>query len=748
MSKNQLPSLYSLELGEVQRVLNAFAEAIENASNGGSSFSTAAGRTGAKLSAATPPASLPPVVATTDPSGGPTTEVTPTTPQPIPDPQTPTKTKGTTATSAQMSAQAQSSVTPQQVHDIEKVVANLVTSTDYSEDANGVPLTGFKLDNAEPTYKLKVGNGWFGTSIKIGASTYTLGVTAGRALTGIAASGSSATDVIWWRGNDDPSTNGGAPVIIDPLWALDRSPAWAVGDRVLSGPPSASAATYLNGRWVYECTTAGASLTTAQAGSAAWSSITTYAAGNTVTSSNRVYKSKQASNLNHAVSDTTWWQDMGLTYGITGTLRTTDIYSSGDAKFKCVGYMLTNVNSANSGCRGWIRSTAYVVGDLVVADVPSGSGFTSSYVGDNSKMYGNPSGVPNASGLVYGGTRVYRCTTAGTSAATGQGPTGTGTGITDGTAVWDYWAENTGPEDRIQIWHTNSAGEANSGALMYEVRVQPKTNKDNLDALTHIDIDVIDNASGWIHRGTLREQISVPVPSRKYYSSSTPAHIGNMVRASFIISSVNSNLNNYNAGAPYASYQQFQVALHNTHGSSATIPYKTWAAQNIQPVPYTNNLSSAPTGGGGGGGGGSSCPEPWVKILTERGEIRADEVVVGDVVITEEESLCKPGRWPVTAVSMETNETAMLTLRKTPASGEPSIIEVAFALNHRLLRGGMWVALRDIQCGAKLKSTDGSLLEVLSVDSRGVNDVVRITVDTAHTYSTSGLLSHNIKILD
>ena len=38
---------------------------------------------------------------------------------------------------------------------------------------------------------------------------------------------------------------------------------------------------------------------------------------------------------------------------------------------------------------------------------------------------------------VSNGGNTYVCTTAGTSAASG-GPTGTGTGITDGTAVWNY----------------------------------------------------------------------------------------------------------------------------------------------------------------------------------------------------------------------------------------------------------------------------------------------------------------------
>jgi hypothetical protein len=34
--------------------------------------------------------------------------------------------------------------------------------------------------------------------------------------------------------------------------------------------------------------------------------------------------------------------------------------------------------------------------------------------------------------------KYYNCTTAGTSAASGTGPTGTGSGISDGTAVWEY----------------------------------------------------------------------------------------------------------------------------------------------------------------------------------------------------------------------------------------------------------------------------------------------------------------------
>jgi hypothetical protein len=43
-----------------------------------------------------------------------------------------------------------------------------------------------------------------------------------------------------------------------------------------------------------------------------------------------------------------------------------------------------------------------------------------------------------------GTDRDYICVTAGTSAGSG-GPTGTGTGITDGTVTWDYLVDNTDP---------------------------------------------------------------------------------------------------------------------------------------------------------------------------------------------------------------------------------------------------------------------------------------------------------------
>ena len=50
-----------------------------------------------------------------------------------------------------------------------------------------------------------------------------------------------------------------------------------------------------------------------------------------------------------------------------------------------------------------------------------------------------------ASDIRINGTRLYTCTTGGTSASSG-GPTGTGTGITDGTVIWNYLGELKGRE--------------------------------------------------------------------------------------------------------------------------------------------------------------------------------------------------------------------------------------------------------------------------------------------------------------
>jgi len=125
------------------------------------------------------------------------------------------------------------------------------------------------------------------------------------------------------------------------------------------------------------------------------------------------------------------------------------------------------VNPANA----WAVSTAYVVGDRVSAGgnlytcttagtsngagsgpTGTGTGITDgSVVWDFVSTTGATVAVWTASTAYTVGQKVdshgflYDCTTAGTSSATSDGPEGTGTGIADGTAVWSYVSPDLDP---------------------------------------------------------------------------------------------------------------------------------------------------------------------------------------------------------------------------------------------------------------------------------------------------------------
>ena len=475
----------------------------------------------------------------------------------------------------------------------------------------------------------------------------------------------------------------------------------------------------------------------------AYSGATTYTTGQTCLSNSRVFKSISGSTgqAPPTSGNNTYWTDLGNMYCPQGTLRATDSYVDGAAKWKCVGWMWGDVSSP--GIHAWVRNTTYAVGDLVCSDNTYGG--SQGYTGIINSIYGNPLGAAAISGLAYCGSRIYRCVTAGTTSAINYGPSGTGTGITDNAAVWDYWSENTGPEDRLQIWGI-SVDTPGSG-FQWEARIQPKTNRDNLDALTHLEVEIRGTDGVWYGHDVVPYQTNVALPSRKYYSTNPVNHILNMTRTMFEFKAPGIN-NGYlfPQGSPYGVSGKLRVRLHNVYGASDAIDLVAWNAVNTVPTPYANNMSVV-VQKGGGSQGWHHCPEGWVKVTTMRGDIRADEVVPGDKVPTFHESTGEFGVYRVSAVERSQSETVMLELRKTFSDETSVICELAFALNHKVLRNGMWESLSNIPNGTILQSTDGTKLEVLSISSRGMNDVVQIMVDDAHTYSTESLLSHNLKIM-
>lgn len=119
-----------------------------------------------------------------------------------------------------------------------------------------------------------------------------------------------------------------------------------------------------------------------------------------------------SSNTLLAAATADWSPASGGAKSLTATATDTAANATGLATFYRIYGTPTNADTGGTSLEqglvamGWTASTPVVVGQQVA----------------------NPGTV---------GSGVYRCTTAGTTAASG-GPSGTGSGISDGTAVWQY----------------------------------------------------------------------------------------------------------------------------------------------------------------------------------------------------------------------------------------------------------------------------------------------------------------------
>jgi hypothetical protein len=135
--------------------------------------------------------------------------------------------------------------------------------------------------------------------------------------------------------------------------------------------------------------------------------------------------------------------------------------------------------------------------DIVLAVGSAGSIIKKLYI--HQSNYVAPWATSTAYALnaqVSAGGNVYKCTTAGTSASTGNGPTGTGTGITDGTAVWAY-VSGYGQISYMQV--------RNQGVIIWEgapsdaIGDQNDYQKVQQAGLTVIDFDLQGFREKWLN---------------------------------------------------------------------------------------------------------------------------------------------------------------------------------------------------------------------------------------------------------
>ncbi len=135
-------------------------------------------------------------------------------------------------------------------------------------------------------------------------------------------------------------------------------------------------------------------------------------------------------------------------------------------------------------------------------DIPLAVGLAGSIIKKlfvHQSNYGTPWTVSTAfalNALMTANGNLYKCTTAGTTAATGTGPAGTGTGIADGTAVWAY----VSPAGSIQYMQVRNAGVIIwEGAPADAAGDQTDYQKVQQPGLTVVDFDLQGFREKWLN---------------------------------------------------------------------------------------------------------------------------------------------------------------------------------------------------------------------------------------------------------
>ena len=182
---------------------------------------------------------------------------------------------------------------------------------------------------------------------------------------------------------------------------------------------------------------------------------------------------------------------------------------------------------------------------------------------------------------------------------------------------------------------------------------------------------------------------------------------------------------------------------------SVTITPLTGVATDMDPVTYTYpdlgtnlNTETGPYYNGGfapgdSAGGGDSCPAPWVKItLADGSQIEAKDIKVGMMVYTRHESKDVWGNYPVIAVKPGSD----LRWKVDFEDGRQFVGTFTHPL-HTEDRG--WVELQHLKAGDKITEPGGTFAVVCSTKEDGIGEIIKITVEDAHTYLTEGFLSHN-----
>lgn len=132
----------------------------------------------------------------------------------------------------------------------------------------------------------------------------------------------------------------------------------------------------------------------------------------------------------------------------------------------------------------------------------------------------------------------------------------------------------------------------------------------------------------------------------------------------------------------------------------------------------------------------AGCVAPWTTILlADKTTTTAGELTVGTMLWTQNAATHEWGEYSVSDVMIIPNQE-----RWTVTFDDNR--ELTASDNHPVLTDRGWVALSQLVIGDRVAQEIG-YAAVSSVSYRDRGDVVKITVDLAHTYVSQGVISHN-----
>ena len=147
-----------------------------------------------------------------------------------------------------------------------------------------------------------------------------------------------------------------------------------------------------------------------------------------------------------------------------------------------------------------------------------------------------------------------------------------------------------------------------------------------------------------------------------------------------------------------------------------------------------------PDGAGTGGdvGTGGGCPDPTTPILTSpTSSVPAGSLVVGDYIYTMHETTKEFGNFKVVMADIWQQPKLHFHFADNT--------EIIVSESHRfLLADDTWEKSIKVSVGTLLKGIDGNK-EVTSITSVGSGPVVKFEIESAHTYVSAGIISHNAK---